>query len=61
MKIAEAELVPVSEGHVCAIVTRDGDAPPGSWTASRAKGHLWDPGDPAGAVGPLADGEQREG
>src|SRR5258708_20451242 len=40
LKIAEAELVPVSEGHVCAIVTRDGDAPPGSWTRPGYKFHL---------------------
>ena len=61
VKIAEAELVPVSEGHVCAIVTRDGDAPPGSWTASRAKGHLWDPGDPVGSVGLSTGGGAERG
>jgi hypothetical protein len=37
-KIAEAELLRYGEGRVCAVDIRDGVAPPGSKTASRAKG-----------------------
>ena len=55
-KVAEAETVLSVEGRVCAIAKRDGDAPPGSRTASRAKGQRRNPGDPAGAVGLVADG-----
>jgi len=39
MKVVEAEAVPEAEGRMCAVVTRDGDAPPGSQAASRTKGH----------------------
>src|SRR5439155_9998476 len=35
VNVVEAETVPVVEGHVYAVVTQDGDAPPGSWIASR--------------------------
>ena len=56
LKIAEAELFPYSEGRVCAVVTRDGVAPPGSRTASRAKGRLRNPGGPVGSVELVADG-----
>jgi hypothetical protein len=55
-KVVEAETVLSVEGRVCAVAKRDGDAPPGSRTASRAKGQRWNPGGPAGAVGLVADG-----
>ena len=61
LKIAEAELIPYSEGRMCAVDKREGVAPPGSWTASRAKGQIRDPGDPAGAVRHFADGEAARG
>lgn len=61
VNVVEAETVPVVEGHACAVVTRDGDAPPGSWIASRTKGRRRDPGDPTGAVGIVADGESSRG
>jgi len=57
----EAEAVPVAEGSMCAVAKRDGDAPPGSKAASRTKGHHWDPGDPTGAVGMVADGGGAQG
>lgn len=55
-KVVEAEAVLSVEGRVCAVAKRDGDAPPGSWTASRAKGQRRNPGGPAGAVGMVTDG-----
>ena len=61
MKVVEAEAVPVAEGRMCAVATRDGDAPPGSQAASRTKGHYRDPGDPTGAVGMVADGDGAQG
>ena len=61
VNVVEAETVPVVEGHVYAVVTQDGDAPPGSWIASRTKGRRRDPGDPTGAVGIVADGESSRG
>jgi hypothetical protein len=61
MNVVEAEAVPVAEGRMCTVVTRDGDAPPGSQAASRTKGHHRDPGDPTGAVGMVADGDGAQG
>ena len=61
LNVVEAETVPVVEGHVYAVDMQDGDAPPGSWIASRTKGHRRDPGDPAGAVGIAADGGSSRG
>jgi hypothetical protein len=61
VNVVEAETVPVVEGHVYAVGMQDGDAPPGSWIASRAKGRRRDPGDPTGAVGIVADGESSRG
>ena len=55
-KVVEAETVWFVEGRVCAVAKRDGDAPPGLWTASRAKGQRRNPGGPAGTVGLVADG-----
>src|SRR3712207_582389 len=49
--IAEAELVLCSEGSMCAVVTRDGVAPPGSKAISRTKSCRRTLGDPAGAAG----------
>ena len=56
LKVVEAETVRSVEGRVCAVAKRDGDAPPGSWTASRAKGQRRNPGGPAGAVGLVTNG-----
>jgi hypothetical protein len=61
MKVVEAEAVPVAEGSMCAVATRDGDAPPGSQAASRTKSRLRDPGDPIGAVGVVTDGGEARG
>ena len=61
VKVVEAETVPVVEGHVCAIAKRDGDAPPGSRTASRTNSHHRDPRGPVGAVGIVADGDVSRG
>ena len=61
MKVVEAEAVPVAEGRMCTVATRDGDAPPGSRVASRTKGQRRDPGDPTGAVGMVADGGRAQG
>lgn len=61
VNVVEAETVPVVEGHVYAVGMQDGDAPPGSWIASRTKGRRRDPGDPTGAVGIVADGESSRG
>ena len=55
-KVAEAKTVRVVEGRVYAVAKRDGDAPPGSWVASRIKSRRPNPGGPAGTVGVVADG-----
>jgi hypothetical protein len=49
-KSAEAELVPVTEGSMSIIDTRDGDTPPGWKAASRMKGNLREPGGPIGSI-----------
>src|SRR5258706_1467342 len=56
VNVVEAETVPVVEGQVCAIAKRDGDAPPGSRTASRTNSHHRDPRGPIGSVGVVAGG-----
>ena len=61
VKLVEAELVPVNEGSMCAVDKRDGVAPPGSWSASRSKGQLRDPGDPVGSVGLSTGGGAERG
>jgi hypothetical protein len=61
LNIVEAETVPVVEGHMSAVVMRDGDTPPGSRIASRTKGRRRDPGDPTGAVSLVADGDSSRG
>ena len=61
VNVVEAETVPVVEGHRYAVVTQDGDTPPGSWIASRTNGRRRDPGDPTGAVGIDADGDLSRG
>src|SRR5215472_10841920 len=47
VNVVEADTVPMVEGRVCAVVMRDGDAPPGSWTASRSKGCRRNPRGPS--------------
>jgi hypothetical protein len=61
LNVVEAETVPVVEGHVYAVDMQDGDAPPGSWVASRTKGRRRDPGDPTGAASIVAGGESPRG
>ncbi len=61
LNVVEAETVPLVEGRVCAVAKLDGDASPGSWTASRIKGRRRNPGGPAGAVGMVADGGGAQG
>jgi hypothetical protein len=61
LNVVEAETVPVVEGHVYAVVRPDGDAPPGSWIASRTNGRRRDPGGPIGSVGLVADGGSSRG
>jgi hypothetical protein len=61
VNVVEAETVPVVEGHVYVLVMQEDDAPPGSLTASRVKGQRWDPGDPIGAAGIVADGDVSRG
>ena len=59
--VVEAEWVPNHEGSMCIVATRDDVAPPESWSVSRTKGHLRNPGDPAGSVGVVADGGSSRG
>ena len=61
VNVVEAETVPAVEGNMCAVAMRDGDAPPGSWAASRAKGHHREPGDPTGTIGMVTDGGSSRG
>jgi hypothetical protein len=61
LKVVEAEAVVIVEGRVCAIARRDGDAPPGSGTVSRAKGQRRNPRGPAGAAGVVACGGASRG
>ena len=61
VNIVEAETVPVVESSMCAIVMRDGDAPPGSWTASRTKGRRREPRDPIRSVELVAGGGASRG
>ena len=60
-KFAEAELVPVTEGSMSTIDTRDGDTPPGWKAASRMKGNLREPGGPIGAIEWSAMGTSSKG
>jgi len=61
LNVVEAEWVPVHEGSMCIVVMRDDVAPPGSWAASRMKGHLRNPGGPAGSIGMVPDGGASRG
>jgi len=61
LNVVEAEWVPNHEGSMCIVAMRDGVAPPGSWAASRTKGHLRNPGDPAGSIGVVSDGGTSRG
>ena len=60
-KVAKAERVVYRAGSMCAVVVRDGDASPGSRTASRAKGRRREPGGPAGSIRRILMGVTREG
>jgi hypothetical protein len=55
-KIAEAESFPSNEGSMCAVAMRDGDAPPGSWTASCLEGHRRNRRGPTGSAGLVSGG-----
>ncbi len=61
VNVVKADTVPMVEGRVCAVVRRDGDAAPGSWTASRSKGCHRNPGGPAGSVAIVGDGGEVRG
>jgi hypothetical protein len=61
VNVVEAEAVPLVEGNMYTAAKRGGDAPPGSWSASRTKGHAWEPGDPVGAVRMVTDGGAARG
>jgi hypothetical protein len=61
LNVVEAEWIPVHEGSMCIVVMRDDVAPPGSWAASRTKGHLRNPGGPAGSIGMVPDGGTSRG
>ena len=54
VNVVEAEAVPVVENSMYTVAMRDGDAPPGSWAASRTKGRRRDSGDPTGSAGLVA-------
>jgi hypothetical protein len=49
LNVAEAECVPAHEGFMCAVDMRDGDAPPGSWSASCTNGVCRNLGEPIGS------------
>lgn len=57
----EAEPFPVVEGITCAVAMRDGDAPPGTQTASCTKGLSRNLGEPTGAVDDVVDGGAARG
>ena len=56
VKLVEAETFLVVEGIMCTVATRDGVAPPGSWTVSCTKGLSRNLGEPAGSVDEAVDG-----
>jgi hypothetical protein len=55
VNVVEADAVPKVEGRVCAVVLRDGDAPP-VVDPSRSKGRHRNPGGPVGSVAMVGDG-----
>jgi hypothetical protein len=57
----EAEPFPVVEGITCAVVMRDGDAPPGTQTAPCTKGLSRNLGEPTGSVDEVVDGGATRG
>ncbi len=59
--MVEAEALAVAEGSMCTVAMRDGDAPPGSWAASRTKGRFRNPGDPTGSGGLVTAGGVAQG
>ena len=60
-EVVEAETVMEVEGCMCAVVMRDGDAPPRSRTASGTEGRRRNPGGPTGATGVVARGGAMRG
>ena len=60
-KVAEAELIPYSEGSMGIVARREDVAPPGSWITSRMEGHLRNPGGPTGSLGLVAEGGVAQG
>jgi hypothetical protein len=61
LNVAKAEWVPVHEGSMCIVDMRDGDASPGSWSASRTNGRYRNPRDPVGSGGVVAAGDDARG
>ena len=61
LNVAEAECVPVHEGSMCTVVTRDGDAPPGSRARLRMEGNHRNMRGPTGAAGLVSGGGGRRG
>ena len=61
LNVAEAECVPVHEGSMCTVVTRDGDAPPGSKARPRMEGNHQNMRGPTGAAGLVSGGGGRRG
>ena len=57
----EADTFPVVEGITCAVVMRDGDAPPGTQTASCTKGISRKLGEPTGSIDEVVDGGAAQG
>ena len=60
-KVVGAEPVVNGEGNMCVVAMRDGVTSPESGTASCTKGHLRNPGDPAGSVGLVTGGGAARG
>ena len=61
LNVAEAECFLVHEGNMYAVAMRDGNAPPGSWSASRTKGLCRNLGEPTGSVDDVVDGGAARG
>ena len=57
----EADTSPVVEGITCAVAMRDGDAPPGTQTASSMKGLSRNLGEPTGSIDEVVDGGAVQG
>ena len=61
LNVVEAETFPFVEGTMCTVAMRDGDAPPGSRTASCTKGLSRNLGEPVGSVDEDVDGGTAQG